>query len=264
MPGVDTVRIARRVEEASLNAWPALTQLVYDGWWLRLSRGFTKRANSVVPLGRGVLPIAKKLEFCASVYRRAGLDTMFRLASVHPLDDLDARLEADGWTLIDPTLVLACDAAGVPPRGQTPSSNAESRFVELDLDRWLAAYSRLSSLPAEAHPLHRALLNGIALPRVFGAIEHDGAIVAVGLGVVEDDLIGLFDVVTEESMRRRGHGLAVVSHLLDRGARLGARTGYLQVVEANDAARALYERLSFIELYLYWYRVAPALPATRG
>lgn len=251
MPTIDPDRIARRVEEASLNAWPALQQLIYDGWLLRLSRGFTKRANSVVPLDRGLLPLAKKLEFCNDVYARAGLDTVLRLATVHPLGELDAWLDRDGWSRIDPTCVLKCNIA-------TPPRDDSTTFVELDLDRWLAAYSRLSSVPTEARPLHRALLNGIALPRIFGATERNGAIVAVGLAVVEDDLVGLFDVVTDPTMRRQGHGLAVVSHLLDRGARLGARTGYLQVVESNLPARALYARLGFDELYRYWYRVAPA------
>jgi len=251
MPTIDPDRIARRVEEASLNAWPALQQLVYDGWLLRLSRGFTKRANSAVPLGEGVLPLAKKLDFCADVYGRAGLDTVLRLATVHPLGDLDAQLDADRWSRIDATCVLACGISTAP----RPD---DATFVELELDRWLAAYGQLSSVPPEAQPLHRALLNGIALPRIFGGIESNGVIVAVGLAVVEDDLVGLFDVVTDPTLRRQGHGLAIVSRLLDRGARLGARTGYLQVLETNLPARALYTRLGFDELYRYWYRVAPA------
>jgi ribosomal protein S18 acetylase RimI-like enzyme len=240
---------ARRIEEASLNAWPALQQLLYDGWLLRLSRGFTKRANSIAPLRAGELPLARKLEFCTEVYRRAGLDPVFRLATVHPLGDLDARLDALGWSRIDPTLVLAIDLR----RAKAPDTAA---FVEIALDDWLSIYAELSGVPPAAQPLHRALLNGIALPHVFGAIEHAGKTVACGLAVVEDDVVGLFDVVTDPAARRAGHGTAVVTHLLERGAARGARTGYLQVVEGNAPARALYAAMGFTELYRYWYRSA--------
>jgi len=46
----DTIR---SVEERSLNAWPSLHQMLYDGWVLRFSNGYTRRANSVSPIYRG-------------------------------------------------------------------------------------------------------------------------------------------------------------------------------------------------------------------
>ncbi|MFN2156932.1 MAG: hypothetical protein ACK2UX_16980, partial [Anaerolineae bacterium] len=39
--------LAEQIEAASLDAWPALEQIAYDGWILRFSDGYTKRANSV-------------------------------------------------------------------------------------------------------------------------------------------------------------------------------------------------------------------------
>ena len=41
------------------------------------------------------------------------------------------------------------------------------------------------------------------------------------------------------------------------GMKKGAQNAYLQVVEGNDNARALYRSLGFQQLYTYWFRVQP-------
>lgn len=78
-----------------------------------------------------------------------------------------------------------------------------------------------------------------------------------GLAVTDRGMVGLFDIVVAPSERGRGHGRALTRSLLAWGRSAGAHTGYLQVREANDAARRLYAGLGFIEAYRYHYRVPP-------
>ena len=37
----------REIEELTLNAWPPLETLFFDGWILSFSDGYTRRANSI-------------------------------------------------------------------------------------------------------------------------------------------------------------------------------------------------------------------------
>jgi len=53
--------LASRVEETCLNAWPALQEVHYDGWLLRLADGKTRRTNSVNVLRHGSRPLSEKI-----------------------------------------------------------------------------------------------------------------------------------------------------------------------------------------------------------
>jgi ribosomal protein S18 acetylase RimI-like enzyme len=243
----------RRVEEASLNAWPALDQLLLDGWVLRFARGFTKRANSVVPLYASRRPAAEKIRFCENLYARERLATIFRLTSLDDRGELDGLLAARGYRRADDTLVLAR-----PLDAHAPESTGAALTFLAQAD-WLRCYLEIAESPPETAPLHAAVLKAIRMPCALAALAdpHVAAQVACGLGVLENELLGLFDIATHRDHRRRGHGERLVAGLLHWGARAGAGTAYLQVLESNERALRLYQRLGFGTLYRYWYRIEP-------
>lgn len=72
----------RNLEETSLAGLPALTTEFYDGWLLRQSRGYTRRANSVWPLYASTLKIEEKIAYCEARYSDVGLPCVFKLVSV--------------------------------------------------------------------------------------------------------------------------------------------------------------------------------------
>jgi N-acetylglutamate synthase len=240
--------VCRRVEEASINAWPAMQQLLVDGWLLRFSQGFTKRANSVIPLYPDNRPVTDKVRFCENVYARERLKCIFRLSSIGGHGELDAMLARRGYRHQDPTEVLGRSLAG--------SAALSPRMCLLGSARWLDAYGSLTGMSEAARRLHGAILRAIPLPCAYAVIGTPNAPLACGLAVVEDDVMGLFDVVTAPDARRRGHGRELVSSLLAWGESQGARFAYLQMVEDNHPARGLYVGLGFATLYRYWYRIA--------
>lgn len=258
------------MEEASINAWPASSQLILDGWLVRFAQGFTKRANSVIPIYPGQRELADKVRFCENLYAREQLKTIFRITSIDEHDGLDAFLAARGYLRQDPTEVLHADLADPageeldwpPPSfrpltpGPTPLLSHRASLQPLPLPKWLDIYARLTGLSAQARPLHGAILRSIPLPCCHAVLGEPEDPVACGLAVLEQDLVGLFDVVTRADARRNGHGEALVAGLLDWGRRRGARTAYLQMAADNTPAAGLYRKLGFRPLYRYWYRVS--------
>jgi hypothetical protein len=80
MKPLSDIHLAKRVEEACLNGWPALREVVFDGWLIRLANGHTRRTNSVNLLSPGALPLDHKIRYCETVYTAQGQ----RRSSVFP------------------------------------------------------------------------------------------------------------------------------------------------------------------------------------
>jgi len=162
-------------------------------------------------------------------------------------------LQARGYEAVEPTDVLT---APLPGRMPAPSGSA---IRDLSLDEWVESHMTISGRPPQSAPHLRGILEGCSQPRLLGALAPDEAAepVACGLAVVDEDLVGLFDLMTAKPHRRRGYGAALASSLLAWGHAQGARHAYLQVVRTNLQARALYHKLGFTDVYSYWYRVRP-------
>lgn len=252
MPERDPV-LCRRVEEASLNAWPPMHQVLLDGWLLRFSKGFTKRANSITPLYPALTPTEEKIRYCENLYAREQLKTIFRLISITTDNiqkpSLDSILEQRGYVLSESNLVL------FKPLERVPEPAADSvQFV--GLEEWLMTYAAITGLPSDAQALHRILLRAIRSETGFAVLHANGRPVACGLGVMDQSFIGLFDIATHPEHRQRGAGAALVSALLHWGTGMGASHAYLQMVSDNAPAARLYNKLGFEPLYHYWYRIS--------
>ena len=238
----------RRLEELSLNSSAPPGQLLYDGWILRLAPGKAKRARSVNPVYPSTRPLPAKIEYCERLYESARLPMLFRLT---PFSDpmIEAALDARGYTRLEPTSV---ESAPLHSRDFEDGGARDCALVE-----WIDVVAGLRGSPPEHRVSHRARLEGLPLQKHAMVIEESGRIVATGLTVLEGEDAGLFDIVTDERERRRGHARRLVSSLLHRAQALGARRAYLQVESDNVPARRLYADLGFVERYQYWYRLRP-------
>ena len=249
---------ARRIEEASLRAWPALTESDFDGWRLRFADGYTRRANSITPLHPSRLDLGDKVATCERLYAERGLPPIFRVTPFAP-PALEASLAARGYTRGDQVEVRAraLRATPVPATPARPLDATSVRLWDLALDRWLEVFSSLSGSSDANRDPHRRVLAAVPGRRRLLALAVDNRPVACGMSVLSDGLLGMFDLVTARDSRGRGFGSEILRRALRWGARAGAEAAYLQVLERNGVACRLYQRAGFEVVYRYHYREPP-------
>jgi N-acetylglutamate synthase len=236
----------RRLEQAMLNSWPSTRTVHCDGWVFRQSGSYTKRANSahaLAPSRDFPTILAKAREFYAALHQPA----VFRLT---PLAGAcaDAILARQGFACIDPTIVMAA------PLGRDGGVDPGVTIRGAYSGSWAAAHAAARGLTAIETEGHKTILRTIALPTAYASWSMDDEPLAFGLGVFDFGHLGLFDIVTTPSARRRGGARKIVSSLLDWGKSLGAHTAWLSVIADNTPALALYGDVGFREQYRYHYR----------
>jgi ribosomal protein S18 acetylase RimI-like enzyme len=243
--------LEKRIEEMSLNAWPSLQTVVYDGWLLRFGEGYTKRANSIIPLYVSEKTFGDKALKCEKLYNSKGLNTIFKLADRICPDSLDKFLADRGYTAEAPTSVQLLELKGY--EGKEYGSLLIRDKLE---DEWLQNMQRISGTKTDSSiEIEKRILGNIVVDRYFVELHQQGEAVACGLGVIEDGYLGIFDIVVARQHRGKGFGRIMMESLLNLGKSEGADWAYLQVVLDNSVAINLYESLGFREIYKYWYRV---------
>lgn len=243
----------KRLEEVSLNAWPALQHILLDGWLLRFAKGYTRRANSINPLYASSMDLDEKIGRCETIYVQRGLPVVFRLTPFAMPPKLDQHLARRHYERIDLTHVQQVDLT----HQALPVASAVT-LQEESLDHWMQLFCRLSEAPMSKHQTHKEILQAIPSRCLLASLQDANSVVACGMGVLELPYVGLFDLVTAPSQRNKGYGAKLVSSLLHWAQEHGATAAYLQVVSSNAPARHLYTKLGFRDVYQYWYRVPRA------
>jgi N-acetylglutamate synthase len=238
-----------RVEEACLNAWPALREVLLDGWLLRFSEGLTRRANSANPL-RPVL--RADLRTSEALYRRLGLPTIFRVLSlIDP--SVDERLAEAGYAREGESCVLYG-----PIEDVTTDRDPNVQLLDHPSPEWFTAMATLQSHSSEQAAAYRRIVGRVAIPAVFAALSDGGDPVALAYGALHNSLLCYESVITDGRRRRRGYSRRIVTALAAWAKDQGAVGVCLEVEAQNVPARTLYDGIGMrSELYRYHYRREP-------
>ncbi|MFZ5779485.1 MAG: GNAT family N-acetyltransferase [Pseudomonadota bacterium] len=240
----------RRLEDLAFAGWPALEMRDVAGWRLRFADGYTKRANSINALAPDAATDVQTVEVLESTYRERGQPPIWRLSPLAP-PSIAPLLAGRGYRQIERSLLQVC------PLQRSFAASPDVVISERPTPDWLATFAAHSPVKPEHRPAMQRMLESIAAPAGFAFVQEDGRPAAMAIGAVQDDHMGLFDVLVMPEARRRGLARRVTESLYAWAWRQGARFAYLQVVATNAAAMPLYAAQGFRTVYEYEYRIPP-------
>ncbi|MET8406946.1 GNAT family N-acetyltransferase [Streptomyces sp. NPDC005195] len=238
-------------------AWRPVESERLGDWELRAASGFTRRANSVLPLGEPGVPLDEALTLVRDWYAARGLPARVQTATgaEGTQEALCAELEARGWTRevtaglwIGPLAPLADRAAPDVVLSRTADA------------AWLGRYQRKG-----LGDIALKVLGGgpsVWFATVPGAAGEAPA--AIGRCVVDGRWAGFAAVEVDPAHRRRGLATTVMAALAGRALEEGASAAWLQVESDNTGARALYTGLGFAPHHAYHHYRAPRTPDEPG
>ncbi|GAC1629988.1 MAG: hypothetical protein NVS4B2_12810 [Chloroflexota bacterium] len=231
--------------------WPGLATVDVDGWVVRLAAGVTARANSVLPV-RPPRDLDAALAAVETLFRERGLAPAFQISPAAQPPALDALLSERRYERRTPTLVQTATVGRVMQR-LAPSDRAVAVADAPDED-WMDCWW---SVDGRGGLEERAIAQRILLscPALYVTMHDKDGVAATGRIALAGTWGGVYCMTVREDARHRGHGTTILRALVEEGAKRSIRHVWLQVVEANRDARALYERAGFVSASRYHYRV---------
>ncbi|MBO8161968.1 MAG: GNAT family N-acetyltransferase [Thermosipho sp. (in: Bacteria)] len=242
----------QKIEELSMNALPALSTVFVNGWILRFSNGYSKRANSVNPIYACSIDIKKNIEICDEMFKKNQLNTVFKLTEKEDDYEIDEILNKKGYTHEAKTNIMIKNITEF----QITEQDKENVVIYNELRKdWLEAFIHMNNISSQHALTLQKMLQSIIPETYYGCIIENGKIIAVGLGVAERGYVGMYDICVDPEKRRRGLGTKIMKNLMYEASGKGHTYSYLQVVDTNEGAKKLYKKLGYKKLYSYWYRV---------
>lgn len=241
---VNTVEVQRSLEQLSDRSMPGRERHAIGDWICRAANGVTGRANSCTAIGNPSLSIEQGVDEAEAWFNNRGLRPLFQV-----------------WEGCPSELVEAFDR-----RGYATGEGAEVMVLDVRTAGWPEPEARVTvpelshTLPVD-EPLTPRLeeLMMTELPKLVASIPGDlaGTHLSSGVGLLDDDALGIFAMRTAPDHQRQGFAGSILSALLTAGVASGAKVSWLQVMPSNEPALSLYKRFGFESAQAYHYRAAP-------
>jgi N-acetylglutamate synthase len=244
-----------RLEGLCADAWPTPVDVPLGAWRLRAAGGWTGRANAALAIGDPGLPIPAALDAVTRFADEHGIRPRVHAPIGSPWDravaahdwELDAQHAAGAEVTV---LVTGLD--DVPDAVPDADGDLRIELPERPPEEWWRLALGGSPSPAQHHVLDPAG----RIPAAFGLLRDvSGEVLGQVRAAVVEDHLHVSMLAVRSAARRQGHATALLAAAERWGREHGARWAVLQVAVHNTGARALYERLGWIEHHRYRYLV---------
>lgn len=249
------------LERLALNTHPPLKTQVFDGWTAGFTEGYTGRANSVLPLETGTLPLETKIHSFEEMYAKQHLPCRFKMTSAAP-QGLQDLLENKGYEMQNKTDVLHTQSDNLMFLERLESVEEPEEIgviITSNPDNlWLSSFFEFEKIDNEkyqqiAKKQFKIVDKNQNLSALYCRLLHSGKDVGVASAVIQNGVLFLLNVVISQEFRGKGFGKILIKEILENACILGAKKLYLQVVQSNSVAQSLYKSFGFEYLYSYWY-----------
>ncbi|MBT2423616.1 GNAT family N-acetyltransferase [Streptomyces sp. ISL-22] len=226
-------------------AWRPVESERLGEWELRAASGFTRRANSVLPLGDPGMPLEAALDVVRRWYGDRGLPAYVQTATgaEGTQELLCAELERLGWVR---EVSAEMWIGSLAPVADLDEGAGVVLSREAD-EAWLARYQRKGVSEVALKVLGSG--PSVWFATVPGAAG--GAPAAIGRCVVDGRWAGFAAVEVDPALRRRGLATRVMAALARQALDEGASAAWLQVETENAGARELYAGMGFAAHHAY-------------
>ena len=237
-----------RIQELELLSdltWPADEIMEIGKWRLRISDGFTMRANSALPTGSAPFgepdqEIGKAIDEVVKIYLEKKLTPTFTLP-LPVYEELDSYLEELGWRDKVGAEYLVND---IPENLALENVDFQIEISSEPSPKWLAVQSD--------HQLERIMRN---YPARYAAIKYGAETIGVGRIATSGKWSLATRVFVLPEFRGKGVGTLLMKALMKAAKEDGATKVGLQVDNENGAGLALYKSMGFRFHHSYNYRI---------
>ncbi|MFI1099003.1 GNAT family N-acetyltransferase [Streptomyces melanogenes] len=237
----------RELALVSARAWQPVESEALGGWTLRAAGGFTRRANSVLPLGDPGMPLTEALAYARAWYSARGLPTYVQTSTgaEGTQESLCVDLEKFGWIR---EVSAQLRIAALAPIGDLDADVSRVGLSRSVSSAWLGRYQRTGT---PGPHVRKVLESGPSTWFATVPGEADEAPAAIGRCVVDGRWAGFMAVEVDPARRREGLATAVMTALARQALSEGASAAWLQVEADNEGARALYDAQGFATHHTY-------------